>query len=81
MFKVSSTCGRNLSQCWRGQSILMVVRVTMKCSLNVALGGICLMVVQGGKLDVDCFGLDVFLDQGGTFIVHYVQCRMVAAGF
>jgi hypothetical protein len=39
------------------------------------------MVVQGDKLDVDSFGPDVFLDCGGTFIVHYVQCRMVAAGF
>ncbi len=44
------------------------------------LGGIGLMVVQGDKLDVDCFGLDVFLNCGGTFVVPYVQCRMIAAG-
>ncbi len=48
---------------------------------NGTLGGICLIVMWGGKLDVNCFGPDVFLDCGGTFIVHYVQCRMVAAGF
>ncbi len=45
------------------------------------LGSICSMVVQGDKLDVDCFGSSVFLDRGGTFDVHYIQCRMVAAGF
>ncbi len=48
---------------------------------NGTLDGICSMVVWGDKLDVDCFRLDVFLDRGGTFIVHYVQCRMVASGF
>jgi hypothetical protein len=35
----------------------------------------------GDKLDIVCFGLDVFLYCGRTFIVHYVQCRMAAAGF
>jgi hypothetical protein len=35
----------------------------------------------GGLLDVNCFGPDVFLDCSGTFVVHYVQCWMVAAGF
>jgi hypothetical protein len=39
------------------------------------------MVVQGDKLDVNSFRPDVFLDCGRTFVVHYVQCRMVAAGF
>jgi hypothetical protein len=39
------------------------------------------MVVREDKLDVNCFRLDVFLDCGRTFIVHYVQCQMVAAGF
>ncbi len=39
------------------------------------------MVVQGGELDVDCFGPDVLLDCGRTFVVHNVQCRMVATGF
>ncbi len=54
--------------------------VFLKCG-NGTLGSICLMVVQGDKLDVDCFGPDVLLDRGRTFIVHYVQCQMVAAGF
>jgi hypothetical protein len=80
MFKVSSTCGRNLSQSWRGQSISTVASAAMKCG-NGALGGICLMVVQGGKLDVDCFGPDVLLDRGGTLVVKYIQCQMVAARF
>jgi hypothetical protein len=45
------------------------------------LGGICSIVVRGDKLDVNCFRSDVFLDCGGTFVVHYVQCQMVVAGF
>jgi hypothetical protein len=43
--------------------------------------GICLMVVQGDELDVDCIGLDVLLNHSRTLIVHYVQCRMVSARF
>ncbi len=46
-----------------------------------ALGSICSIVVQGYELDVDCFEPDVLFDRGGTFVVHYVQCRMVATGF
>ncbi len=46
---------------------------------NGALGGIDLMVVGGGQLDVDQFGPDVFLNCGGTLVVHYIQCRMVAS--
>ncbi len=37
IFKVSSTCGRNSSQSWRGQSWSTVARATMKCSLKVAI--------------------------------------------
>ncbi len=37
IFKVSSTCGRNSSQSWRGQSWLTVARAAMKCSLKVAI--------------------------------------------
>ncbi len=48
---------------------------------NGTLSGICSVVVQGDELDVSCFRTDVFFDCGGTFVVHYVQCRMVAAGF
>ncbi len=54
--------------------------VFLECGDGV-LGGICLMVVQGDKLDVDCFGPDVLLNRGRTFLVHYVQSRMVAVGF
>jgi hypothetical protein len=54
--------------------------VFLECGDGV-LGGICSMVVQGGKLYVDCFGPDVLLDYNGTLVVHYVQCRMVAARF
>jgi hypothetical protein len=36
---------------------------------NGTLGSICSMVVQGDELGVDCFGLDVSLDRGGTFVV------------
>ncbi len=39
------------------------------------------MVVQGDKLDVNCFRQDEFLNRGRTFVVHYVQCRIVATGF
>ncbi len=35
----------------------------------------------GAKLDIDCFRSDVLLNPGGTFVVHYVQCQIVAAGF
>ncbi len=48
---------------------------------NDMLGSICLRVVWGDKLDVNCFGPDVFLDCGGTFVVHYIQCQKVAAEF
>ncbi len=51
--------------------------VFLECG-DGTLGSICLMVVQGDELDVDCFGPNVFLDHGGSFLVHYVQCRMVA---
>jgi hypothetical protein len=54
--------------------------VFLECG-NVVLGGICSMVVRGDELNVDCFGLDVLLNRGRTFVVHYVQCGMVAAGF
>jgi hypothetical protein len=54
--------------------------VFLECG-DGTLGGICLMVVQGDKLDANCFRLDVFLDCGGTLVVHYVQCWMVAVGF
>jgi hypothetical protein len=37
MIKVSSTCGRSSSQSWRGQSISIVARAAMKCSLKVAM--------------------------------------------
>jgi hypothetical protein len=37
MFNVISTCGRNSSQSWRGQSISTVARAAMICSLNVAM--------------------------------------------
>ncbi len=47
---------------------------------NGTLSGICLMVVRGDKLDVNCFEPDVFLYCGRTFVVHYVQCQMVASG-
>ncbi len=45
------------------------------------LGSICSIVVGGDELDVDCFRPDVLLDRGGTLIVHYIQCRMVASRF
>ncbi len=48
---------------------------------NGALGGIFSVIVQGDELDVDCLGPDVLLDRGGTFVVHYIQCQMVAARF
>ncbi len=54
--------------------------VFLECGDGV-LGGICLMVVQRDELDVDCFGLDVLLNRGGTFVIHYVKCQMVAAKF
>ncbi len=54
--------------------------VFLECG-NGMLSNICLMVVQGDKLDVDCFGPDVLLDRSGSFVVHYVQCRMVATRF
>jgi hypothetical protein len=54
--------------------------VFLECG-DETLGGICLMVVRGDGLDVNCFGPDIFLDCGGTFVVHYVQCRMVATEF
>ncbi len=54
--------------------------VFLECG-NGALGGICSMVVGGDNLDVDCFTTDVLLHHGGTFVVHYVQSRMEAAGF
>jgi hypothetical protein len=37
-------------------------------------------VNRGDELDVNCFELDVFFYCGRTFVVHYAQCRMVAAG-
>jgi hypothetical protein len=37
ILKVSSTCGRNSSQSWRGQSWSTVARTAMKCSLKVAI--------------------------------------------
>ncbi len=37
IFNGSSTCGRNSSQSWRGQSWLTVARAAMKCSLKVAI--------------------------------------------
>jgi hypothetical protein len=53
MFKISSTCRRISSQSWRGQSISMMVRAAMKCSLKVAMARLAtLACVQGGKLDV-----------------------------
>ncbi len=52
--------------------------VFLECG-NGKLGGIYLMVVQGDNLDVDCFGPDVFLDHGGSFVVHYIPCQMVAS--
>ncbi len=54
--------------------------VFLECG-NGMLSDICLMVVRGDELDVDCFGPDVLLNRGRTFIVHYIQCCMVAAGF
>jgi hypothetical protein len=39
------------------------------------------MVVQGDKLDINCFEPYVFVDCSGTYVVHYVQFRMVATGF
>jgi hypothetical protein len=54
--------------------------VCLECC-NGAPGSICLVVVRGDEMDVDCFGTDVLLDRGGTFIVHYAQCRMVVARF
>ncbi len=48
---------------------------------NGAFGSIGLMVVGEDELDVDRFIPDVFLDHGGTLVVHYVQCRMVASKF
>ena len=36
-FKVSSTCGRNSSQSWRGHSMSTVARAAIKCSLKVAM--------------------------------------------
>ncbi len=54
--------------------------VFLECG-NGALGGICSIVVRGDKLDIDCFRSDVLRDPSGTFVVHYVQCQMVAAGF
>ncbi len=44
-----------------------------------AFCGIDLMVVRGDELDVDCFGLDVLLNGGGTLVFHHIQCRMVAS--
>ncbi len=40
-----------------------------------------MMVVRGGELDVDLFRPDVFFNRGRTFIVHYIQCRMVSPCF
>ena len=40
-----------------------------------------LMVVGGDQLDVDLYGPDVFFNCGGTFIVHYIQCRVVSPCF
>jgi hypothetical protein len=37
IFNLSSTCGRNSSQSWRGQSWSTVARGAMKCSLKVAI--------------------------------------------
>ncbi len=37
IFNVSSTCGRNSSQSWRGQSWSTVARAAMKFSLKVAI--------------------------------------------
>ncbi len=37
IFNVSSTCDRNSSQSWRGQSRSTVARAAMKCSLKVAI--------------------------------------------
>ncbi len=62
----------------------MVARAAMKCSLNVAMvcsAAFFVMVAQGNKLDVDCFGPDELLDRGGTLVVHYIQCRIIAAEF
>ncbi len=56
MFKVNSTCGRNSSQSWRGQSLINSGGGSNPVffeSGNSAFGGIGLMVVQGDKLDID----------------------------
>ena len=39
------------------------------------------MVVRGDQLDVDLFRPYVFFDWGRTFIVHYIQHRVVAPCF
>ena len=39
------------------------------------------MVVQRDELDADLFRPDVFFDCGRTFIVHRVQCQVVAPYF
>ncbi len=54
--------------------------VFLECG-DGTLSGICSMVVWGEELDVNCFGLDVFFYCGRTFVFHFVQCQMVAAGF
>ncbi len=54
--------------------------VYLECGHGL-LSGICLMIVWGDKLDVNCFGPDIFFYCDRTFVVHYVQCRMVAAKF
>jgi hypothetical protein len=54
--------------------------VFLECG-DSTLSGVCSIVVRGDKLDVNCFRLDVFFYCGRTFVVHYIQCQMVAAGF
>jgi hypothetical protein len=46
-----------------------------------AFSGIDSMIVGGDELDVDRFGPYVFLNRGGTLVVHHIQCLMVASRF
>ncbi len=84
MFKVSSTCERNSSQSWREQSISMVVRAAMKCSLNLAMARLAAFarwLCRGMSWVLIALDWMYLLTAAEHSLSPYVQCRMVATKF
>jgi hypothetical protein len=50
-------------------------------SCDGSFGSIDSMVVRRDEVDANVFRPDVFFDCGRTFVVHHVQCRVIAPCF